>query len=55
MENVQVETVISLELNISETNLILGALRELPHRVSDDLIKKVIAQAQKTVPQPPQE
>ncbi len=54
MENVQVETVVTLELNISEANLILGALRELPHRVSDDLIKKVISQAQKAVIPPQQ-
>lgn len=50
MDNVQTETVITLELNINEVNLVLGALRELPHRVVNDVLNKVIAQAQKQVP-----
>lgn len=51
MDNVQTETVITLELNINEVNLVLGALRELPHRVVNDVLNKVIAQAQRQVPQ----
>ena len=53
MENVQTETVITLELNINEINIVLGALRELPHRVVDQTLNKVIMQAQKQVPQQP--
>ena len=57
MENVQTETVMTLELNVNEVNLVLGALRELPHRVSDTLIDKIVAQAQKQFkpPAPPQQ
>lgn len=53
MENVQTETLITLELNVNEVNLVLGALRELPHRVVDQTLNKVIMQAQKQVPQQP--
>ena len=53
MENVQTETLITLELNINEINIVLGALRELPHRVVDQTLNKVIMQAQKQVPQQP--
>jgi len=53
MENMQTETVITLELNVNEVNLVLGALRELPHRVVDQTLNKVIMQAQKQVPQQP--
>lgn len=50
MDNVQTENVITLELDVNEVNLVLGALRELPHRVVNDLLNKVVAQAQKQVP-----
>ena len=53
MENVQTESVVTLELNVNEVNLVLGALRELPHRVVNDLLNKVVAQAQKQVPPQP--
>ena len=53
MENMQTETVITLELNINEINIVIGALRELPHRVVDQTLNKVIMQAQKQVPQQP--
>jgi hypothetical protein len=46
MDNVQTETVITLELSVSEVNLVLGALRELPHRVVDNVLQKVVTQAQ---------
>lgn len=52
MDNVKTETVITLELDINEVNLVLGALRELPHRVVNDVLNKVIAQAQRQVPAP---
>ncbi len=53
MNNVVTETVITLELNVNEVNLVLGALRELPHRVVNDVLNKVIAQAQSQMPQQP--
>jgi hypothetical protein len=53
MNNVTTETVITLELNVNEVNLVLGALRELPHRVVNDVLNKVIAQAQSQMPQQP--
>ena len=51
MNNVVTETVITLELNVNEVNLVLGALRELPHRLVNDVLNKVIAQAQSQMPQ----
>lgn len=38
-------TGIVLELEVAEVNTILAALGELPHRVSDQLIRKVFEQA----------
>jgi len=52
MDNIPTETVVTLELSVNEVNLVLGALRELPHRVVNDILNKVIAQAQKQVPAP---
>jgi len=46
MENNQNELKILLELNVNDTNIIIGALRELPHRISDDILRKVVQQAQ---------
>lgn len=37
---------LTLLLDVNEVNLVLAALQELPHKVSDSLIKKVIEQAQ---------
>lgn len=37
---------VTLTLNVQEINIVLGALAELPHRVSDGLIRKVFTQAQ---------
>jgi hypothetical protein len=53
MNNVTTETVITLELNVNEVNLVLGALRELPHRIVNDVLNKVVAQAQSQMPQQP--
>jgi len=53
MNNVTTETVITLELNVNEVNLVLGALRELPHRIVNDTLNKVVAQAQSQMPQQP--
>ena len=40
---------ISIELNVQEVNTILAALGELPHRVADPILRKVLEQAQKQV------
>ena len=40
---------ISIELNVQEVNTILAALGELPHRVADPILRKVVEQAQKQV------
>jgi hypothetical protein len=40
---------ISLELRVPEVNTILAALGELPHRVADPILRKVVEQAQKQV------
>jgi len=37
---------VTIELTVNEVNVVLGALGELPHRVSDPVIRKVFAQAQ---------
>lgn len=46
----QVETTeekgVSLDLAVNDVNLILAALQELPHKISDPLIRKVMEQAQ---------
>lgn len=40
------EPVLKLELTVNEANLVMGALQELPHRVVDGLLRKIIGQAQ---------
>ena len=40
------EKEVTLTLTISETNTILGALDEIPHKLSRKVIDKVIEQAQ---------
>ena len=42
---------IAINLTVQEVNIVLGALAELPHRVSDGLIRKVFTQAQGQAPQ----
>lgn len=42
---------ISLNLTVQEVNVVLGALAELPHRVSDPVIRNVFAQAQQQTQQ----
>lgn len=39
----------SITLNINEINVVLAALQELPHRVADPILKKIIQQAQDQV------
>ena len=40
---------INIELNVQEVNTIIAALGELPHRVADPILRKVVEQAQKQV------
>jgi hypothetical protein len=51
MNNIQTETNINLQLTVNETNVVLTALRELPHRVVADLIANIMGQAQRQVQQ----
>ncbi|CAB4142949.1 hypothetical protein UFOVP447_56 [uncultured Caudovirales phage] len=36
---------VTLEVNVNELNVIIGALQELPHRVVDGLLRKLIDSA----------
>ena len=38
------EKVVKIELTVNELNVVLGALQELPHRMVDGLLKKLIDQ-----------
>jgi hypothetical protein len=40
------EVAVKLEVNINEVNVIMAALQELPHRVADPLLRKLMQQAQ---------
>lgn len=52
MINVQSENnAVKLELSVNDINVILAGLRELPHRMSDDVIKRFIENIQKQIPQ----
>jgi hypothetical protein len=37
---------VTLELNVQEVNVVFAALQELPHRVADPILRKVMEQAQ---------
>jgi hypothetical protein len=45
VENQQAPTV-NVELNVNELNVILGGLQELPHRVADPILRKLMQEAQ---------
>jgi hypothetical protein len=38
------EKIINLEITLNELNIVLGALQELPHRLVDGLLNKLIVQ-----------
>jgi hypothetical protein len=38
------EKIINLEITLNELNVVLGALQELPHRLVDGLLNKLITQ-----------
>jgi hypothetical protein len=35
----------AIKLNVNEINIVLAALQELPHKVSDGLLRNIVAQA----------
>lgn len=41
-----VEPNVTLDLTVNDVNLVLAALQELPHKVSDPMIRKIMEQAQ---------
>lgn len=41
-----------LSLNVDEVNIIFSALGELPHRISDPVIRNVMQQAQAQIEKP---
>jgi hypothetical protein len=53
-ENQQVAQVpdVTLNVNLNELNVIMGGLQELPHRVVDALLRKLMEQAQAQLGQP---
>lgn len=42
-------TTVKFDLDINETNVILAALQELPHRVADPILRKIMQQAQEQI------
>lgn len=46
VENQQQVSEVSLNVNVNELNIIMGGLQELPHRVVDSLLRKLMQQAQ---------
>ena len=38
--------IVTLELNVNELNIVIAGMQELPHRVVDGLIRKLVEQAQ---------
>lgn len=44
-EQQQVQT-FNLTMDVNELNVVLSALQELPHRIADPLLKKIVSQAQ---------
>lgn len=45
------EPTVKVELNVNELNIILGGLQELPHRVADPILRKLMQQAQEQLGQ----
>jgi hypothetical protein len=51
-ETEKVDQEFNLTLTLSEVNILLASLDELPHKISRKLIDKVVQQAQSQVKQP---
>lgn len=45
------EKVVKVELTVNELNVVLGALQELPHRMVDGLLKKLLDQGRSQLQQ----
>jgi hypothetical protein len=50
-EMTQEDPVLSISLKITEINVVLAGLQELPFKVADPLLKNIIAQAQTQIAQ----
>jgi hypothetical protein len=48
----ELEKELSLLLNVAETNIVLGALDEIPHKISRKVIDKLIQQAEAQLKKP---
>lgn len=48
----EAEKELSLFLNVAETNIVLGALDEIPHKISRKVIDKLIQQAEAQLKKP---
>jgi hypothetical protein len=48
VENQQQQQIpnVTIEVNVNELNVIMGGLQELPHRVVDPILRKIMEQAQ---------
>ena len=48
VENQQQQQIpnVTIEVNVNELNVIMGGLQELPHRVVDPILRKLMQQAQ---------
>lgn len=42
---------VTLRVNINELNIIMASLQELPHRVADPILRKLMQQAQEQLKQ----
>ncbi len=47
----QQEPTVKIELTVNEVNVVFAALQELPHRVADPILKKMLQQAQSQLQQ----
>lgn len=43
---------VSIEVNVNELNVVFAALQELPHKIADPILRKMLAQAQAQLGQP---
>jgi hypothetical protein len=46
VENQQQKPSVNLDVTVDELNVLLAALQELPHRIADPILRKLIQQAQ---------
>lgn len=46
IETKAVEPNVTLDFTVNDVNLVLAALQELPHKIADPMIRKIMEQAQ---------